>query len=80
VSAIVAAEDPKGAAMDLEKLLEEPPAFAKASAGIKLIEGVQDILKVVPSVIEALGEKSPLSHNMTNLVVQNFAANVALAM
>lgn len=33
----------------------------------------------VPDVVKAIGEKSPLSHNMTNLVVQNFAANVALA-
>jgi thiamine-phosphate diphosphorylase/hydroxyethylthiazole kinase len=33
----------------------------------------------IPDVIRAVAAKSPLSHNMTNLVVQNFAANVALA-
>ncbi|PTB64337.1 TMP-TENI-domain-containing protein [Trichoderma citrinoviride] len=33
----------------------------------------------VPDVLRAVAEGTPLSHNMTNLVVQNFAANVALA-
>uniref|UniRef100_A0A8H7NAQ4 Thiamine phosphate synthase/TenI domain-containing protein n=1 Tax=Bionectria ochroleuca TaxID=29856 RepID=A0A8H7NAQ4_BIOOC len=33
----------------------------------------------VPDVIRAVAKKTPLSHNMTNLVVQNFAANVGLA-
>ncbi|KAL6869357.1 thiamine biosynthetic bifunctional enzyme [Amphichorda felina] len=33
----------------------------------------------VPDVVRAVANKGPLSHNMTNLVVQNFAANVALA-
>ncbi|KHN99506.1 Hydroxyethylthiazole kinase [Metarhizium album ARSEF 1941] len=32
----------------------------------------------IPRVVAAVGRKKPLSHNMTNLVVQNFAANVAL--
>ncbi|KJK77522.1 hypothetical protein H634G_07261 [Metarhizium anisopliae BRIP 53293] len=32
----------------------------------------------IPDVIAAVARKTPLSHNMTNLVVQNFAANVAL--
>ncbi|KAG9258015.1 Hydroxyethylthiazole kinase family-domain-containing protein [Emericellopsis atlantica] len=33
----------------------------------------------IPEVILSIARKGPLSHNMTNLVVQNFAANVALA-
>lgn len=33
----------------------------------------------VPDVVRAIGRKGPLTHNMTNLVVQNFAANVALS-
>lgn len=33
----------------------------------------------VPDVVKAVAAGTPLSHNMTNLVVQNFAANVALA-
>ncbi|KFG86120.1 putative thiamine biosynthetic bifunctional enzyme [Metarhizium anisopliae] len=32
----------------------------------------------IPDVLAAVARKTPLSHNMTNLVVQNFAANVAL--
>ncbi|QUC18597.1 uncharacterized protein UV8b_02838 [Ustilaginoidea virens] len=33
----------------------------------------------IPGVLAAAARKTPLSHNMTNLVVQNFAANVALS-
>ncbi|GKU17499.1 thiamine biosynthetic bifunctional enzyme [Fusarium langsethiae] len=36
------------------------------------------IIAKIPEVIRAVADKTPLSHNMTNLVVQNFAANVAL--
>ncbi|KAH0596205.1 hypothetical protein MHUMG1_06066 [Metarhizium humberi] len=32
----------------------------------------------IPGVVAAVARKTPLSHNMTNLVVQNFAANIAL--
>ncbi|GAB0133224.1 hypothetical protein EsDP_00001636 [Epichloe bromicola] len=39
----------------------------------------QVICAKIPHVIAAVGDKTPLSHNMTNLVVQNFAANVALS-
>ncbi|KAF7543878.1 hypothetical protein G7046_g9913 [Stylonectria norvegica] len=33
---------------------------------------------MLPQVVKAVGDTTPLTHNMTNLVVQNFAANVAL--
>ncbi|PHH61099.1 hypothetical protein CDD81_761 [Ophiocordyceps australis] len=33
----------------------------------------------IPDVVKQISEKTPLSHNMTNLVVQNFAANIAHA-
>ncbi|KAG8666237.1 thiamine biosynthetic bifunctional enzyme [Fusarium poae] len=36
------------------------------------------VIAKIPEVIRAVVDKTPLSHNMTNLVVQNFAANVAL--
>ncbi|KAG6012671.1 hypothetical protein E4U54_007366, partial [Claviceps lovelessii] len=39
----------------------------------------QVICAKIPHVVAAVGRKTPLSHNMTNLVVQNFAANVALS-
>ncbi|KAH6888559.1 Hydroxyethylthiazole kinase family-domain-containing protein [Thelonectria olida] len=34
---------------------------------------------MIPQVVRVVADTTPLTHNMTNLVVQNFAANVALA-
>lgn len=80
VSAIVAAKDPKIAASDLLDLVRQPPPFAKDSlSNTSKKAEVSALLQQVPQVIKAVGEKTPLSHNMTNLVVQNIAANVALA-
>ncbi|KAK5002627.1 hypothetical protein LTR28_011172, partial [Elasticomyces elasticus] len=76
VSAIVAAEDPKKAATELRRLISEPPRFASHHANAKLSR--KDIIGRVPQIVKRLAEKKPLCHNMTNLVVQNFAANVAL--
>lgn len=80
VSAIVAAEDPENAARLLADLISRPPPFATQ---VILQEAndhaVGTILQKVPSIIKAVREKTPLSHNMTNLVVQNIAANIALA-
>ncbi|KAM5351380.1 hypothetical protein ACJ41O_004103 [Fusarium nematophilum] len=36
------------------------------------------VVAMIPEVVKAVADKTPLTHNMTNLVVQNFAANVAL--
>lgn len=80
VSAIMTAKDPKKAAEDLMKLIKSPPPFAScslANTGEKADFG--NLAKLVPAIIKAVAEKNPLSHNMTNLVVQNFAANVALS-
>ncbi|TFB06094.1 putative thiamine biosynthetic bifunctional enzyme [Trichoderma ghanense] len=75
-------------------LLESSAAPAKSLDGIAVVSALvaaedpaaaaRDLLaKVVtgrvPDVLRAVAEGTPLSHNMTNLVVQNFAANVALA-
>ncbi len=80
VSAIVAAKDPKRAAEDLMKLIKSPPPFASCSFANTGEKGdFGNLAKLVPAVIKAVAEKNPLSHNMTNLVVQNFAANVALS-
>ncbi|KAH6668792.1 Hydroxyethylthiazole kinase family-domain-containing protein [Halenospora varia] len=80
VSGIMAAADPTKAAQELLRLVQSPPPFAVESiANTKKSSTVDDLLAQVPEVIRKVGEKSPLSHNMTNLVVQNFAANVALA-
>ncbi|KAL8674785.1 MAG: hypothetical protein Q9168_000766 [Polycauliona sp. 1 TL-2023] len=78
VSAIVAAPDPKAAAQELRKLATEPPGFVNEGQP-NPVERVDDLLGRVNTVIRDLGTKHPLCHNMTNLVVQNFAANVALS-
>lgn len=80
VSAIIAAEDPKTVSTELLKLVTSPPPFAIDSSSATTKGGdVNTLVGRVPSVINAVSEKTPLSHNMTNLVVQNIAANVALA-
>ncbi|KAI1816821.1 TMP-TENI-domain-containing protein [Poronia punctata] len=79
VSAIVAATDPEGAARDLKRLIKTDPVFARGldnSHGTK--KTVEELIRQVPVVLQAVTEMKPLSHNMTNLVVQNMAANVAL--
>lgn len=78
VSAIVGAEDPKAVASELRKLMGTPPAFI-TTHGNKATT-VSDLLAKVPDVVKKLGQVTPLCHNMTNLVVQNLAANVALSM
>lgn len=77
VSAIVAAKDSKDAASALLDLVKKPPPFASASTPPALSR--QDVLSKAPEIIKRMATKKPLCHNMTNLVVQNFAANVALA-
>lgn len=80
VSAIIAANDPRRAAKELLELVKTPPPFAVASlANTQKQADAKSLLEQVPGAIKEVGSKSPLSHNMTNLVVQNFAANVALA-
>ena len=77
VSAIMASNEPKEAASQLRKLISQPPPFATRVLKPKLSR--EDVVAKVPSIIARVASKKPLCHNMTNLVVQNFAANVALA-
>jgi thiamine-phosphate diphosphorylase/hydroxyethylthiazole kinase len=84
VSAIVGASDPRAASENLANLLRTPPPFkAKSSEPHFWLEkNDQEITSLLKSAIQAtkrVKEIGPLSHNMTNLVVQNFAANVALS-
>ena len=76
VSAIMAAEDPRSAAAALQTQIDTLPETmspkAKENRSLTIIDQI-------PNIVRKLGETSPLCHNMTNLVVQNFAANVALA-
>ncbi|KAF2215227.1 hypothetical protein CERZMDRAFT_65548 [Cercospora zeae-maydis SCOH1-5] len=77
VSAIVAADDARNAAAHLQDLIRKPPPFAPSRSKPSLSR--QDIVAKAPELIRRMAGKKPLCHNMTNLVVQNFAANVALA-
>jgi thiamine-phosphate diphosphorylase/hydroxyethylthiazole kinase len=80
VSAIIAAEDPKKAAAELLQLVKTSPPFVTAPLDNSQKKAdVQGLIEQVPAIITAVGKRTPLSHNMTNLVVQNIAANVALA-
>ncbi|KXH30757.1 hydroxyethylthiazole kinase [Colletotrichum simmondsii] len=87
VSAIVAAKDPESASRNLLELVKTSPSYrsitssasgSTSDASASPVD-VDNLLAKIPSVITRVATTSPLSHNMTNLVVQNFAANVALA-
>ncbi|KAL8912392.1 MAG: hypothetical protein Q9171_002578 [Xanthocarpia ochracea] len=79
VSAIIAADDPKTVAQELHRLATESPGFINGRQPSP-VQSADDLVRRVNAVIKDLGTKQPLCHNMTNLVVQNFAANVALSM
>ncbi|CAD6565777.1 MAG: hypothetical protein ASARMPRED_007982 [Alectoria sarmentosa] len=76
VSAIIAAQDPKAAAFGLRFSIGKVPVSMSPKSGDN--QNVETVLSQIPRIVKELGVKSPLCHNMTNLVVQNFAANVAL--
>ncbi|KAF2638500.1 TMP-TENI-domain-containing protein [Massarina eburnea CBS 473.64] len=75
VSAIIAPSDPRAAASDLKSLVTTPPPFARhALSPSSIATSTSPLL----TALKAVHQEHPISHNMTNLVVQNFAANVAL--
>ncbi|QDS75172.1 hypothetical protein FKW77_008375 [Venturia effusa] len=82
VSAIVSAPDPKKAASTLKSLLGEPPPFARPppSTASTMTIDLEFLALQVPVISKALfkAESKPLCHNMTNMVVQNIAANIAI--
>ena len=77
VSAIMASDDPKQAASELRELTSQQPRFATAVSKQALSRDIT--VGKAPEIIKRMASKKPLCHNMTNLVVQNFAANVAIA-
>lgn len=84
VSAIIGAPDSLVAASNISSLSRNPPSFAANSTAphFWLEKDSDEIAHLLSKAIDAtknVRQKSPLSHNMTNLVVQNFAANVALS-
>lgn len=79
VSAIIGADDPKDTSEKLRQLVRTPPAFDHQQR--PLYHGTPaEIQERIPPIVAAVAAANPLCHNMTNLVVQNFAANVALCM
>jgi thiamine-phosphate diphosphorylase/hydroxyethylthiazole kinase len=79
VSAIIAASDPEEASKHLRQLVDSPPVFlAESLRHPDKVQEVGELVGAVPTIIKRVAEVGPLCHNMTNLVVQNFAANVAL--
>ncbi|KAL8932113.1 MAG: hypothetical protein Q9216_006955 [Gyalolechia sp. 2 TL-2023] len=78
VSAIISAADAKSSAQQLSRLVNG--SIYHATDKPDQIMEVERLIGQVDGIIRELGNRQPLCHNMTNLVVQNFAANVALAM
>ena len=75
------APDPRETASHLRRLLSTPPAFAQLFLRqSQPSSAIDDLLSCVGPRWQQLAQIKPLCHNMTNTVVQNFAANVALAL
>ena len=81
VSAIIAAQDPCKAAAELKDRINTTAQtiFTSVQPGREANTSSEEILDQIPGIIEKHASSSTLSHNMTNTVVQNFAANVCLA-
>ncbi|KAF2804024.1 TMP-TENI-domain-containing protein [Mytilinidion resinicola] len=84
VSAIVAAPDVQESSKHLRQLIREPPPWILPAISTDHSEWSKDtsitaLLDSIPTAVQTVIEKKPISHNMTNFVVQNFAANVALS-
>ena len=76
VSDIMAAESPTAAASDLKHQLHR--AHMNPSTSFSQHD-IPNLLTLIPRLVSCIASASPLNHNMTNLVVQNFAANTATA-
>ena len=79
VSTIMTAKDPRRTAKEMRMLIGNPPPSVIRNV-TKTKRSVQELLQQIPDIVRKLGHTMPLCHNMTNFVVQNFAANVALSM
>lgn len=81
VSSIVAAKDPRTAARNLRSLMSTNPAtfYVSTPPGTEPIKDLGSVFPKAAQLILQHSSSGTLSHNMTNTVVQNFAANVCLA-
>ena len=81
VSAIMASKDPEASARELRNLIDSASKsyYVSTAADRPASKDLSQLIAKVPAVVAAYVDSSILSHNMTNTVVQNFAANVCLA-
>ncbi|KAL2433726.1 putative thiamine biosynthetic bifunctional enzyme [Exophiala dermatitidis] len=81
VSAIMASTDPQASARSLLELIKATPEkyYAAIPPQTTLVTNPDKLVAQVPGIIKSHISSSVLCHNMTNTVVQNFAANVCLA-
>ena len=81
VSAIIGSEDATVAAKNLKSMFVEAPPWNQLSqyndCGHTLEKN--DIVSRLAQIAKKMVEIKPVSHNMTNIVVANFAANVIIA-
>ena len=78
VSAIIAADDPKLAASRLKSFIKTAASSSTPESNTD-VRYMSHILDLIPILVFRVATLKPLNHNMTNLVVQNFAANIATA-
>ena len=80
VSAIKGPADPESAASELRESVQGT-LDARDEYRPKPTEphDLSTTLGQISPIVQSIGQQTPLSHNMTNLVIQNLAANVALA-
>ena len=83
VSAIITSSDPKSTAKQLQSIVTSRPTYKLLpSASISTTSTTLDpsnLISAIPALLSHHCSLNPLSHNMTNTVVQNFAANVCLS-
>jgi thiamine-phosphate diphosphorylase/hydroxyethylthiazole kinase len=80
VSAIIGADSPTEAAKELRTMVTSKAPWSRLEVSFEKRVPINKstIQELVPHIVKHLAESQPLCHNMTNLVVQNFAANVAI--
>lgn len=79
VSSIIASDDPHSTARSIREALSTSSPLDVVPKETVPDASLPNLLSRVPGIIASHATTNPLSHNMTNLVVQNFAANVCLA-
>lgn len=81
VSAIMASSEPQSAAQELRQKIDTAYTtfYSPIPPNQPLSTNLSTLLEQVPSITQKHVSTNPLCHNMTNTVVQNFAANVCLA-